>query len=239
MLVVALLWAALTFVGEVLAVRLTPFRPAAAEEGDLIDSAFRSLTILSVPVLAFVLAVLAYSVLRFRVPGDPTQDGPAIRTHRPTVTTWLLVTTGLTVAVIIFPGTTGLLELHDRARHVDMVVQVQAQRYAWKTTYPEYGFSTWELVLPVGRRVRVEVTSTDVIHSFWVPAFRMKVDAVPGLVTTTVVTPSKAGSFQDDPDFRIQCTELCGVGHSVMRAPVRVVELSEFEAWVAQQSRSQ
>jgi len=92
-----------------------------------------------------------------------------------------------------------------------------------------------EIVLPVDRRVRFEVTSTDVVHSFWVPAFRMKVDAVPGLTTTVYITPNRTGSLADDNGFRLQCAELCGFGHYVMGVPVRVVEQGEFEAWIAQQ----
>jgi cytochrome c oxidase subunit 2 len=93
-----------------------------------------------------------------------------------------------------------------------------------------------EMVLPADRRVKFEVTATDVLHAFWVPAFRMKIDAVPGGVTTTYATPNVTGGRDDDIGFRLVCAELCGTGHSVMAMPVRVVEPDEFEAWVAEKA---
>jgi cytochrome c oxidase subunit 2 len=232
-----LLWLALTLVVEVL-VATWNFQPlAAAKEARVVDGAFRVLFLLAIPVLTFVFAALIYSVLRFRRRGTQPEDGPPIRSNGRVLGAWFLATTALTIVMIIFPGTTGLLELRGHAREdADLVVQVEGMRWAWKMTYPQQGVTSYsELVLPVGKRVRFEVTSTDVIHAFWVPAFRMKVDAVPGRVTTINATPDRTGSIQIDSGFRLQCAELCGVGHPVMVVPVRVVELTEFEAWVAQQ----
>ena len=121
-----------------------------------------------------------------------------------------------------------------------MVVQVQGGRWFWRITYPEYGVSsTEEMVLPVDKLVRFEVTSMDVLHSFWISAFRIKVDAVPGMITTTTATPNRIGSFDTDFGYRLQCAELCGLGHTVMAIPVRVVEPGQFEAWVTQQASGQ
>ena len=86
--------------------------------------------------------------------------------------------------------------------------------------------------------MRFDVTATDVIHSFWVPAFRMKVDAVPGRVTNLDVTPTRAGTFDEHSGFRLQCAELCGLGHGLMVTPVRVVGLDQFQTWVGQQTSS-
>jgi cytochrome c oxidase subunit 2 len=215
----------------------TPFPVAGSEEATLVDDAFTILTILAVPIFAFVSAMLLYSMLRFRIRGEPTDDGPPVRTHRPLVYAWLLLTTALTIAVIIHPGITGIRELRTHnGKEVDLTVQVEGGRWFWRVTYPEHNvFSRRELVLPVHRVTRFEVTATDVLHSFWVPAFRVKIDAVPGMTTTVVATPHKLGSFNDDPNFRLQCAELCGAGHAVMRIPVRVVEQEEFDAWIAQQ----
>ena len=85
--------------------------------------------------------------------------------------------------------------------------------------------------------VRFEITSRDVLHSFWIPAFRAKIDAVPGLTTTTYATPDRIGSFDEDINYRLQCVELCGVGHGEMTIPVRVVEQSQFDDWIAQQAQ--
>jgi cytochrome c oxidase subunit 2 len=196
--------------------------------------------VLAVPVLAFVVATLVYSLLRFRIRGEPSQDGPPIRSHGRLIAVWFAVTSGLTVLMIIYPGIIGMNDLAGRSREEpDMVVEVAAMRFAWQFTYPEQKVIIFnELVLPVDKHVRFDVTSRDVLHSFWVPAFRMKIDAVPGMVTTIHATPNKTGTFEDDTQLRLQCTELCGVGHAIMMAPVRVVEQSEFDAWVAQQTQS-
>jgi cytochrome c oxidase subunit 2 len=232
-----LLWLALTLVMEVL-VAIWDFQPlAAAKEARVVDGAFLVLFLLAIPVVTFVFVALIYSVLRFRRRGGQSEDGPPIRSSGRVLGAWFLATTALTILVIIFPGTTGLLELRSLAREeADLVVQVEGIRWAWKMTYPQQGVTSYsELVLPVGQRVRFEVTSVDVIHAFWVPAFRMKVDAIPGRVTTIHATPNRAGSLQRESGFRLQCAELCGIGHAVMMVPARVVELAEFEAWVAQQ----
>lgn len=77
--------------------------------------------------------------------------------------------------------------------------------------------------------------SHDVIRSLWIPAFRVKIDAVPGMTTTVKATPDLLGDFGQDVNFRIQCAEICGVGHSIMQIPVRVVERSEFDEWISEQ----
>lgn len=129
---------------------------------------------------------------------------------------------------------TQLMVLAQRAP--DLVVQVEGSRFSWKITYPQHNVTTFkELVLPVGKHVRFDVSATDVLHAFWVPAFRMKIDAVPGLPTTVYATPNKTGSFEDDSGFRLQCAELCGILHGNMTVPVRVLEQGQFDAWVAQQ----
>jgi cytochrome c oxidase subunit 2 len=232
-----ILWLALTLVIEVL-VATWDFQPlAAAKEARVVDGAFRVLFLLAIPVVTFVFVALIYSAFRFRRRGAQPEDGPPIRSNGRVLGVWFLATSALTILVIIFPGTTGLLELRGHAREeADLVVQVEGIRWAWKMTYPQQGVTSYsELVLPVGQRVRFEVTSVDVIHAFWVPAFRMKVDAIPGRVTTIHATPDLPGSLQRDSGFRLQCAELCGIGHAVMVVPVRVVEPAEFEAWVAQQ----
>lgn len=236
-IVVAFIWAVLTAVGEVLAFTLDYLPFVAAKEASVVDGAFRTLVALGIPVLAFVFAMLIYVVPRFRRRGEPTDDGPPIRTHPRFIAAWFVVTAGLTVFMIIYPGITGLTELSARAaERVDLVVEVEGRQFIWKMHYPEHNVTTFtELVLPVGKHVRFNITSADVLHSFWIPAFRVKIDAVPGLVTHAYATPDKIGSLDNDSGMRLQCAELCGVGHGIMRVSVRVVEQSEFDAWVAGQ----
>jgi cytochrome c oxidase subunit 2 len=239
-MVVAVLGITLAVVGEVLVLTSNLFPPAAAQEAHVVDDAFRTLLVLAVPVFALVVAALAYSILRFRRRGDPTQDGPPIRSHGPFIAIWLLVTSALTAVMIVYPGVTGLLELRAHADAFDeaegLVVRAEGSRWFWQVAYPQHGVTTRdELVLPVGRQVRFEVSATDVIHAFWIPAFRIKIDAVPGLVTTTHATPDRVGSLADESGLRLQCAELCGLNHALMQLPVRVVAPEEFEAWVARQ----
>ena len=88
-------------------------------------------------------------------------------------------------------------------------------------------------MLPVNEPVKLTLRSLDVIHSFWVPEFGQKSDAVPGIETTLVITPNRTG------EFSIVCTELCGLGHATMRASVRVVDRAEYERfWPAPRRRA-
>ncbi len=116
----------LTFAGEFLVVQWDLFPLSAGEEARTVDNAFRTLVILAVPVLVFVVVTLVYSTLRFRSKGEPSQDGPPIRTHGAVIGAWFLVTGGLTVFMIINPGIAGMTELSDRARHkADLVVRIE------------------------------------------------------------------------------------------------------------------
>jgi cytochrome c oxidase subunit 2 len=106
-----------------------------------------------------------------------------------------------------------------------LVVKVKAVQFAWNFTYPN-GKSFGTLTLPVNRPTKLEITSGDVIHSFWVPQFSQKQDAVPGQVNTIVVTPDKLGTFP------VICTELCGLGHALMRSTAQVVSAKDFASFM-------
>ena len=237
-LLAGLLWLGLTAIGEVAAFQWDFHPLAAAEEADIYDEAFNALVYMAIPVCAFVFATVIYSFFRFRRRGDDFEDGPPVRGHKGVIGGWLAISTALTVMVIIYPGTTGWLELRASANTPDdLVVQVEGSQWFWKMTYPDQQVVSFtELVLPVDQKVLFEVTSTDVLHSFWVPAFRIKIDAVPGRTTTTRATPNRTGSEESDSGFRLQCAEICGLGHLVMSVKVRVVEMDEFEAWVAEKT---
>lgn len=227
-------WIVLTAIGEYVAFAVNIFPPAAAEEALIIDEAFDLLMVLGIPVFTFVLAGLVFAFLRYRVPEDSIEDGPPIRTHRGLTWSWFMITSALAVLVIINPGITGLRDLQ-RNPNEDLVVQVETEQWQWNFTYPQYGVTLAganELVLPVDQRVKFEITSLDVIHSMWVPAFRMKMDAVPGQTNVMYVTPDETGDMGEHSAFRVQCAELCGTGHPRMRAGLRIVSGEEFEAWI-------
>jgi cytochrome c oxidase subunit 2 len=115
----------------------------------------------------------------------------------------------------------------------EMHVRVIGQQFAWHFQYlDEQGKPTTDtLYLPKDKPVKFDVVTRDVIHSFWVPSFRLKTDTVPGLTTHIRVTPNKYG------DFDIECTELCGLGHSTMRQTAHVVTPQAFQAWLAKQQK--
>ncbi|MDP6606041.1 MAG: cytochrome c oxidase subunit II [Dehalococcoidia bacterium] len=221
---------------------LDPFPTHGAEEATLVDDAFFTLTYMATPVFGLVIAGLGYSLMRFRAKGDPTEDGPPISGGLAIPVAWLIVTTTLAVVVMIHPGLTGLFEL--RADNTaDLQVNVTGFRWAWTVEYPESGVRVSspvdELVLPAHRRIQFNVTSIegDVLHAFWVPAFRVKADAVPGQVIEVFVTLDRT-SDPDDIAYRVQCTELCGLFHAGMAMDVRVVEPEEFDAWVESKTAS-
>lgn len=231
----ATIWAILTLVLEVLVFTWSMLPEGYAREADIADEAYVILLAFAAPVFAFVMAMLITSAWRHRVKpeGPPTEDGPPVETNKRVLTIWLTVTSLLALTILVFPGFTGLAALGED-NSADLVVEVRAARWFWDITYPNGGTTSDELVVPVDKRVRFDVTSTDILHSFWVPAFRSKIDAVPGRTTELYVTPERTGSMETDSNLRVQCAELCGVGHADMAIPVRVVEGPEFEAWMKQ-----
>lgn len=232
---VGLVWAGLTALLEFVTWNVTLLPRGYTGEAAVSDEAFRFLLRMGIPVFAAVIAVLDVAVGRFRVRGEPDGDGPPVRSHRRLVLTWLGVTSALALLLVVYPGLVGLAEIRGEAR-ADRVVRVEAARWFWSVTYPDAEVTTTsELVVPVGRRIRFEVTSKDILHSFWVPAFRLKIDAVPGRTTVVYATAERTGTFQNDAGLRLQCAEMCGVGHATMAMPVRVVGDAEFAEWLASQ----
>jgi cytochrome c oxidase subunit 2 len=110
-----------------------------------------------------------------------------------------------------------------------MVIKVTGFQWGWKFDYPEYGFSATEMYVPVNQAVDLKMESSDVIHSFWVPEFRVKQDLVPGRVTELRITPTLKGNY------KVRCAELCGTSHYKMEQPVIVVDDATFQAWVVEQ----
>jgi len=232
-------WAPLTAI-LLYAVLTVDFYPTvASDKGEEIAHAFRVLTALAVPVFTMVVSVVLYSVLRRGTSASPDQDGPPILGQGLFPNVWLGVTAGLTLLIIIYPGLTSLSKVMKTEENPDLVIQVEGVQWTWLIGYPDYGISNQrDLVIPVDRTVNFLITSRDVLHSFWIPSMLMKTDAVPGRTTTISLRATKTGDFQSDPQVRLQCTELCGLGHSSMSIPVSVVSQREFDAWVQQKKAS-
>ena len=236
-MIVGVLWVLFTALALAGAAAMNPFPTVGAEEAEFSDHAFRIMTFMGAPVFGFVIAALVYNIARFRSSGQPSEDGPPFKGGGMIPRAWLGVTTALAVVVMIYPGLTGLAEMRSD-RSYDLEVNVTGYRWSWSAQYPDGDFTSNEIVLPKDQRVRFNVTAPagDVLHSFWVPAFRLKIDAVPGQVNYLWITPTEVGDGATDVAFRVQCAELCGLNHAGMRMNVRVVEPDEFEAWVAEKA---
>jgi len=239
-----LLWVVLTAVGELLVVA-DLYPTVGSDEAQDFDDIFRFLLLLGVPVMTFVFATIIYAGLQFRIrTAVPTEDGPVMRGQGWFPRAWLAVTGGLAIFVMIYPGLTGLAELQSdkRAygwgeRDAELVIKATAFKWQWLFEYPDGTqvsiAAGKELVLPNETSIRFDVNSLDVVHSLWIPAFRMKIDGIPGRTTFMTVRPTRLGEYQSDQAYRVQCAELCGLDHATMMFPVRVVEPEEFESWLA------
>lgn len=233
---VAVIWAVATVLLEVAAASVDLLPPGYSREAEISDEAFRYLIAVGIPVFTGVLAVLAVAVTRFAATDDGDADGAPLRTDRRVVRGWIVVSTVLALSLVAYPGLVGLAEIEGEDRS-DLVVEVQGAQWFWTVRYPKAGVTTnGELVLPARSRIRFEVTSRDVLHSFWVPAFRSKMDAVPGRTTVIRVSTEQAGTSEEEEGLRLQCAELCGVGHATMRIPVRVLEAKAFATWIEEQA---
>ena len=200
---------------------------SASEEFDRIQAIYWFVTVISIGIFSLVASVIVFSVWKWRVPLDDDRDGPPIHGHTGLEIAWTAVPAILVIALGIVSAV--VMSQNGEAGNRPLEVKAIGQQFAWRFEYGDYGdFQTGELVLPVGREARFTMEALDVIHSFWVPNFGQKMDAVPGIETSILVTPTRTG------EFAVVCTELCGLGHATMRAKARVVSQAEFDQWVAE-----
>jgi cytochrome c oxidase subunit 2 len=218
-----------------LAIILTPswFPVAAAVEATRQDDLYLALMFMSSFIMAGVTVFMLYAVWRWRArPGDEDRDGPPIHGNTMLEIVWTLVPFVIVVGFALAAGV--VLVKNEETSKNELIVTVTAQQFAWTFTYPN-GVVSHELVLENNRptEFKIRALEHDVIHSFYVPQFRVKADAVPGQWNYTYATPDRVGSYT------VICTELCGPGHSLMRAPVRVLSPSGYDAWLATEKSQQ
>jgi cytochrome c oxidase subunit 2 len=196
-----------------------------SEEFDRIQDIYWFATVISIVIFSLVSSVVVYSVWKWRVPPDDDAEGPPIHGHTGLEIVWTAIPAILVIALGIVSAV--VLSENGQAGDRPLQVRVIGQQFAWKFQYPDFGNrESGELVLPVGRETKFTMEAVDVIHSFWVPQFGQKMDAVPGIQTTILVTPKHTG------EFAVICTELCGLGHATMRAKARVVSQADFDKWI-------
>jgi cytochrome c oxidase subunit 2 len=227
----AILWVVLTAISEAAYFMFSPLPEAGSEEAVVFDTIFNVLTGLGIPVFMFIISGLIVAAIKFRVDPDDESDGPYIADNRHLVHWWERITIALTLFLIIVTGFWGLSEFNGE-QSADMIIAVQGQQWSWVITHENGGIATEELVVPVDTRIRYDITSIDVLHAFWVPAWRSKVDALPGRPTAVYVSADVLSDGTDQV-YRLQCAELCGTDHSGMVIPVRVVPMAEYRTYIA------
>jgi cytochrome c oxidase subunit II len=209
-----------------------PWLPvSASKEAGRTDFLFWFVIWICVVIFAVVAAVIIYSVWKFRAAPDDDSDGPPIHGHTGLEIAWTIVPTLLVIAIGIASAI--VLNRNDAVAQDALRVNVTAQQFEWSFSYPEAnGLTSSTLMLPRDRQVELFMKSKDVIHSFFVPEFRLTQDIVPGITTTLVVTPNRDGTYP------VICHELCGLGHATMRTTAVVMEPAAFDKWIKSQTKA-
>jgi cytochrome c oxidase subunit 2 len=228
MVVVGLIASAL---GIALGLVIDWFPTQGSKQAEKIDTFWDVLIICSVPVFVLVATVVLFAARKFRMrPGEEHLDGPPIHGNTKLEVVWTAIPAIMLVALCSY----AYVVLHDIEKApaaslgAERVITVEGQQFTWTFDYVEGGkkFSSAQLYVPTGSSVKFNVKTKDVLHDFWVPAWRMKIDAVPGITTHYRVTPTRLGSYP------VVCAELCGLGHAFMRQTAHVLPKAEFTAWV-------
>lgn len=220
----ALVAIGLVTAGVVVATQADLLLPPASTRAVLVDQLFRVLLGISTVIFLLVEGALVYAIVRFRRRAGDDADGPPIHGNASLEILWTLIPAA--VVVIIGVYSFQVLQAVEVPGNRPMVVEVVGRQFAWEFRYPAQNLTSSELHLPVDEPVLFQITSEDVIHSFWIPDFRAKRDATPGQVSALSITPTETGRFP------IRCAELCGAGHTVMTAEVVVESSEDFQAWL-------
>lgn len=190
-----------------------------------IDSVYKWLLIGSVPFFVIIVAAIAFMLIEFRATGeDDDRDGAPLHGSTLLEIIWTTIPTLIVIGLGIYAWMV-LTDIEAKQPN-ELKIDVVGQQFAWSFAYPEEKIKTNELVVPVGRALQFNITSVDVVHSFFVPNARLKRDATPGIVKHIRFRPTKLG------DYPIVCTELCGIGHATMRQTLHVVPKATYAKWL-------
>ena len=231
--IVALLGLALLAGAITTAVALVPtwLPEDASRQAGRIAFTFWFVIAICIFIFSIVAAVLVYEVMKFRVREDDFEDGPPVHGHTGLEITWTVIPFLLVTAIAIVSAI--VLSRNDAQAQDTLRINVLAQQFEFTFSYPDAkNVTSPVLMLPKGRSVELYMRSLDVIHSVFVPQFSVKEDVVPGLVTQLHITPTRVGTFP------LECTELCGLGHSLMRTQAVVVEPAAFNKWLSDQEKN-
>jgi cytochrome c oxidase subunit 2 len=212
--------------------------PGATEQGHEINSLYRLLFWFAIPIGAIVYGLILWSVIRYRRRKDDDGSLPKqLRYNLPLEIAYTAVP--VVIVLVLFGFTLNTMNRVDAvSRDPALVVDVTGFRWQWSFEYPGHGFTVVgvggtptrgpTMVVPVGKTVRFDLHAADVIHSFFVPDFNFKRDAIPGVTNTFDFAIPNPGVF------RGECAELCGIDHADMTFYIRAVPTAEFTAWLQQ-----
>ncbi len=220
-------------IGIVLSYVIHWFPVQASTQARNTDLLYHVLVIASIPIFVVVVTAVLFSVWHFRMkPGEELKDGPPIHGNTRLEFFWTALPTVLVLGLVGY----SFVILHDNEKKPAREIQigVTGQQFFWSYQYPPSvtggaPINSYQLYLPEGEAVHFDMRSKDVIHAFWIPAFRLQEDVVPGITTHYLATPDRIGSYP------IVCNLLCGIGHSLMRSTVHVVTPAQFRAWIRSQ----
>jgi cytochrome c oxidase subunit II len=221
-------------IGAVLTVVVlsVPWLPqTASTAGKPVDTLYDVLAVISCFVFALVVSILMVSVVHFRRRHNDLSDGEPIHGNTTLEAIWTAIPALLMVGAAVYSGL--VLADIEQTKANTQQLDITGQQFAWTIKYDAENFRAGELHLVKGTPYHIKLHAKDVIHSFWVPEFRMKKDAVPGITTDIRVTPTRNGHYT------LACTELCGLGHSTMRAAVVVEDQAAWDKWAAQAKKNQ
>jgi cytochrome c oxidase subunit 2 len=202
----------------------------ASQQAIPIDALFQ-LDFIAIAVLfSLIVGLMIYSILVFRRRKDDQSDGPHVEGNTRLEVLWTIIPLGF-VLFLAYYGSVALGRA-EAADPLPLRIDVIGSQWSWRFDYPEDSIISTELVLPVNKQALLNLSSTDVIHSFWIPEFRVKQDLLPGegFERELRITPSQTG------EFKLRCAELCGTNHYSMVAPVRVLSQSDYDLWVQSQT---
>jgi cytochrome c oxidase subunit II len=223
-----------TVIGIVLSYTIKWFPAQASTQAHHTDTLYHVLVIASVPIFVLVVTVILFSVWQFRMkPGEEEKDGPPIHGNTRLEVIWTVLPAVLLLGLVSY----SFVVLHENEKKPakEMVIEVTGRQFEWSYAYPPSvtggaPLKTTQLYVPDNESVEFKIHSLDVIHAFWIPAFRLQIDAVPGITTSYRATPDLLGSYP------VVCNLLCGVGHSLMRSTIHVVTPVKFHVWLKRQT---
>ncbi|HEY2632931.1 MAG TPA: cytochrome c oxidase subunit II [Solirubrobacteraceae bacterium] len=220
-----------TAIGIALSYAIHWFPVQASTQAHNTDTLYHVLVIASIPIFVLVVTVILFSVWQFRMkPGQELQDGPPIHGNTRLEVIWTAIPALILLGLVSYSFVV-LRDNEKKPAGPEMVVEVTGQQFAWSYQYPTSvtggaPLKTTQLFVPENESVYFKIRSVDVIHAFWIPAFRLQIDAVPGITTSYRATPDRLGSYP------VVCNLLCGVGHGLMRSTIHVVTPASFQTWL-------